>query len=160
MDAAASVVLQRRIDWVDTDAAGIYHHSTVWRLVEAAEATLHDRLGFRSETFGRTPRARIGAEFRRALYFYDVVDVWLGVQAVGRTSVTYAFELRVIPPGRPQHRDGYEVAVLGDLVTVLLDRPRGALMAWPQAWREQLLHAGAQEPELLAQPAEGRATPR
>lgn len=143
-------MLQRRIDWLDTDAAGIYHHSTLWRLVEAAEATLHDRLGFRSETFGRTPRARIGAEFRRALYFYDMVDVWLGVQAVGRTSVTYAFEVRC----------GGEVAVLGELVTVLLDRPRGALMAWPQPWRAQLLHAGPQAPELLVEAQEGRATPR
>ncbi len=146
---AASVVLQRRVDWLDTDAAGIYHHSTVWRLVEAAEATLHDRLGIRQETFGRTPRARIGAEFRKALYFYDVVDVWLGVQAVGRTSVTYAFELRV---------DG-EVAVLGELVTVLLDRPRGSLMAWPEPWRELLLHAGPQAPELLVEP-QGTVKPR
>jgi acyl-CoA thioesterase FadM len=147
----ASVVLQRRVDWVDTDAAGIYHHSTVWRLVEAAEATLHDRLGFRHETFGRTPRARIGAEFRRALYFYDVVDVWLGVRAVGRTSVTYAFELRI----------DNQVAVGGEVVTVLLDRPRGQLVAWPEPWREQLLHSGQQTPELLAEAQEGgKASPR
>lgn len=141
------MVLQRRIDWLDTDAAGHYHHSTLWRLVEAAEATLHDRLGFRQETFGRTPRARVSAEFRRVLYFYDVVDVWLGVHAVGRTSVTYAFELRT----------SGEAAVLGELVTVLLDRPRGELMAWPEPWREQLLGAGPQAPELLQ---EGSATPR
>jgi acyl-CoA thioesterase FadM len=146
----ASVVLQRRIDWLDTDAAGIYHHSAVWRLVEAAEATLHDRLGFRHETFGRTPRARVSAEFRRALYFYDVVDVWFGVQAVGRTSVTYDFELRV----------GGEVAVLGEVVTVLLDRPCGELLVWPEPWREQLLDAGPQAPERLVEAQEGSATPR
>jgi len=36
----ASVVVDRRVEWQDTDAAGHYHHSTVIRWVEAAEAVL------------------------------------------------------------------------------------------------------------------------
>jgi hypothetical protein len=52
----ASSTIPRRIEWIDTDARGIYHWVTVVRYVEAAEALLHDRLGIRQRTFGRTPR--------------------------------------------------------------------------------------------------------
>lgn len=135
----ASVVVQRRVDWADTDAAGYYHNTTVWRLMEAAEALLHDRLGIRSETFGRTPRVRATVEFRRALYFYDLVDVELAVVALGRTSVTYRFELRL----------GGEVAAAGEVVTVLIDRAGGRAIPWPDAWRAALAGAGAQRPEIL-----------
>ena len=38
--AHAAVLVQRRVEWPDTDAAGHYHHSTVVRWVEAAEAVL------------------------------------------------------------------------------------------------------------------------
>ena len=41
----ARVLLQRRIEWMDTDAAGIYHWTTAFRLAEAAEAVLHTALG-------------------------------------------------------------------------------------------------------------------
>lgn len=139
MSSAACVAVQRRIDWTDTDAAGIYHHSTVWRLVEAAEAVLHDRLGIRHETFGRTPRVRVSAAFRRPLAFWDLVDVTLTVAAVGRTAATYAFAL---------HCRG-ELAAEGEIVTVLLDAADGTTVAWPDAWRALLLEAGPQAPERI-----------
>ncbi len=37
----ASVALRRRIEWIDTDAAGIYHYTTTFRLAEVAEAVMH-----------------------------------------------------------------------------------------------------------------------
>jgi acyl-CoA thioesterase FadM len=135
----ASVVVQRRIDWMDTDAAGMFHNTTVWRLMEAAEATLHDRLGIRSQTFGRTPRVRSTVDFSLALAFYDLVAVELTVTAMGRSSATYRFDVR---------RDG-QLAASGEVVTVLLDQPGGRTTPWPEAWRERLLHAGAQRPELV-----------
>jgi acyl-CoA thioesterase FadM len=39
------VRLRRRTEWIDTDAAGIYHWTTVFRFAEAAEAALHTALG-------------------------------------------------------------------------------------------------------------------
>src|ERR687887_445643 len=56
----ARVVLRRRIEWMDTDAAGIYHWTTVFRLAEAAEAALHTALGIVDLTFGATPRVAPG----------------------------------------------------------------------------------------------------
>ena len=101
MDAPnpASIALRRRIEWMDTDAAGIYHWTTAFRLAEAAEAALHTALGFADITFGATPRVRVQADFTRSLRFNDAVDVTLAVAAVGRTSVRY--RLAIAHDGAP-----------------------------------------------------------
>src|SRR5256885_8355569 len=90
----ARVVLRRRIEWMDTDAAGIYHWTTVFRLAEAAEAALHTALGIADRTFGATPRLRASGDFRMPLRFNDVVDVRLEVASIGRTSLAQAVEVR------------------------------------------------------------------
>ncbi|HSK89957.1 MAG TPA: thioesterase family protein [Euzebyales bacterium] len=90
----AAITLERRLEWIDTDAAVRWHHSTVWRYAEAAEAELHRRLGIIDRTFGFTPRRRLEAEFHAPLQFDDVVTVDLRVTAVGRTSATYDVSLR------------------------------------------------------------------
>ena len=89
----ARIELQRRLEWIDTDAAVRWHHSVVWRWAEWAEAELHRRLGIVDVTVGATPRRRVEAEFVRAVTFDDLVDVTFEVEAVGRTSVTYAMAL-------------------------------------------------------------------
>jgi len=138
----ASIVVQRRIEWPDTDAAGHYHYSTVFRLAEAAEAALQRRLGIDiTQTFGRTPRVRVRADFESVLRFNDVVDVELAVAAVGSSSVAYRFEIR----------RGNGRAAFGEVVTVLLDRAGGRAQAWPPAWRELLLSGGPQPAERLVE---------
>ena len=47
-----------RVEWMDTDAAGIYHNSTVVRFVESAEAALVREWGLGSVYFPRVPRVR------------------------------------------------------------------------------------------------------
>ncbi len=49
----ASVVIERRVEWPDTDAAGHQPHSVVMRWVEEAEAALLERLGSRGCSGGR-----------------------------------------------------------------------------------------------------------
>src|SRR5919201_4635242 len=90
----ASIVVQRRIEWPDTDASGHYHNTAAFRFIEVAETTLLDRLGFVHEIYGRHPRVHIEADFLRPLRFRDLVDIELTVEAVGRTSVTYGFQMR------------------------------------------------------------------
>src|SRR5215211_1768662 len=85
----ARVTIRRRIEWMDTDAAGIYHWTTAFRLAEAAEAALHTELGIEELTFGATPRLSVAAEFKRSLRFNDEVDVALAVEHLGRTSIRY-----------------------------------------------------------------------
>jgi acyl-CoA thioesterase FadM len=91
----ASITMERRLEWPDTDAAVRWHHSTIWRYAEAAEAELHRRLGIIDQTFGFTPRRRLEAEFHAVVQFDEVVTVVLEVAAVGRTSATYELTLSV-----------------------------------------------------------------
>jgi acyl-CoA thioesterase FadM len=61
--AGASVTVRRPLEWMDTDAAGIWHYSTVIRFAEHAELTVHDQLGVTARTFGNTPRAHVAFDF-------------------------------------------------------------------------------------------------
>lgn len=136
-DDPARVTLLRRIEWGDTDAAGVYHWATVFRLVEAAEAVLHDRLGIRDYTFGTTPRVHVTCDFRGELSFFDAVRVELTVADVGRSSVRYAFTVA---------RKGEEAAAAeGELVAVHVSgQPGGSSAPWPDEIREKLAAGGEQ----------------
>jgi YbgC/YbaW family acyl-CoA thioester hydrolase len=131
-------MVQRRIEWSDTDASGFYHNTAAFRLMEAAESVLLSRLGLLEEIYGHLPRVRIEADFRRLLRFHDVVDVQLSVQGVGRSSLTYAFAIA---------RDG-KVCVEGTVVAVLVDG-EGRPARWTAGHRALLGRAGPQRPESI-----------
>lgn len=130
----ARIVLRRRIEWIDTDAAGIYHWTTVLRLAEAAEAALHTALGITGRTFGVTPRVGVAVDFRRALRFNDEVALELSVATLGRSSVRYALTLTG-PDG---------VAAAGHITAVLVDAETQRATAWPDDMRRLLSSAGSQ----------------
>jgi YbgC/YbaW family acyl-CoA thioester hydrolase len=138
-EGPARIVMQRRIEWWDTDASGNYHNTAAFRLLESAETLLLARLGFLHEVYGRLPRAHVEADFRRPLGFHDLVDVDLRVHSLGRSSITYRVEIR----------RGDDVCVEITAVAVLLDEARGKPVEWPAAYRDRLLLAGTVAPELL-----------
>ncbi len=123
----ASISLERRIEWVDTDAAGRYHYATAFRLVEAAETSLMARLGL-EDIFPRMPRAHLEADFKRMVEFRDPIEVNLEVVSVGNSSVSYEFELL---------HEG-ELCVNGKLVAVLVD-PDGRPTRWSDEHRKLLM---------------------
>jgi acyl-CoA thioesterase FadM len=132
----ARIVLGRRIEWMDTDAAGIYHWTTVFRLAEAAEAALHTALGIADFTFGATPRVAVQARFSRSLRFNDPVQVALAVTRLGRTSVEYALAIT--------GEQGQ--AAEGSVKSCLIDRDTGRATPWPDEIRAKLSGAGTQQP--------------
>jgi acyl-CoA thioesterase FadM len=141
----ASILVQRRIEWSDTDASGAYHNSAAFSFIEVAETALLDRLGILDEVYGRLPRVRIEAEFLRPLWHRDLCDVELTVAAIGTTSITY--EVTISSLGRP--------CVRARSVAVLLDRIGGSPVNWSDEYRRLLERAGPQAPELLVDgPAE------
>lgn len=137
-EAPARIMVQRRIEWPDTDASGFYHNTAAFRFIEVAETALLERLGILADVYGRLPRVHVEADFSARLGFRDVVDIELWVEGVGTSSVDYRFEIR----------RGSEVAVRGTAVAVLLDDD-GAPTQWPQKFRDKLLSAGEQPPERL-----------
>jgi YbgC/YbaW family acyl-CoA thioester hydrolase len=137
--APASIVVQRRIEWPDTDASGYHHNTAAFRFIEVAETALLERLGFLDDVYGRLPRVHIEADFLRLLRFRDLLDIRLEVAEVGGTSVAYAFEM--VCRG--------EVAVRGRAVAVLLGKKSRRPVRWPATYRHLLLAAGPQAPERL-----------
>jgi acyl-CoA thioester hydrolase len=131
-------MVRRRIEWSDTDASGRWHNTAGFRLIEVAETALLERLGILDDVYGRLPRVHVDAHFSSRLEFHDVVDAVIEVTAVGKSSVSYRFELR----------RGLEVAMRATVVAVLLD-PDGRPAPWPQRYRDLLLRSGSQASEQL-----------
>ena len=135
----ASITIQRRIEWSDTDASGAWHNSAAFNIMESAEVALLDALGMREDIYGRHPRVHIEADFLAPLWFRDVVDCEVRVAKVGRSSVTYDVEIR----------RGDEMCARGRLVAVLLDHIGGTSQPWPDDYRRLLEAAGPQLGERL-----------
>lgn len=114
--------MQRRLEWVDTDAAGHWHNATLWRFVEEAEARLHRELGIIDVTFGHTPRRHVEADFHLPLRFDRTATVSLRVVAVGRTSATYEVDVT----------DGDAPIASAQVVVVFIDGD-GRPSPWPDA---------------------------
>lgn len=127
----ASVTVRRRIMWFDTDASTKYHNTAPLRLMEEAEAALLDGVGLVKEVYGWLPRAHVTVDYRRPVRFWDEVEVSVQVREVGRSSITYGFEIR---------RAG-EPCADGTVVAVLIDED-GTPRPWPEDWRRRLLDAG------------------
>jgi YbgC/YbaW family acyl-CoA thioester hydrolase len=87
----------RRVEFADTDMAGIVHFSNFFRYMEAAEVEFLRARGvsvaleWEGQKLG-FPRVAASCDFVRPARFQDVLDVEVRVHKVGRKSVTYAFE--------------------------------------------------------------------
>ena len=125
---APSVTVERRIEFVDTDATGRYHYATAMRLFEVGEVELLDSLGLLEEIYESMPRARVEFNYHRVLRFRDRVESTVSIESLGRTSVTFGFELR----------SGGELCVEGRLVAVYVDE-NGDPRPWSEDQRGRLL---------------------
>lgn len=125
-------VFRTQVEWIDTDAAGIYHNSTVVRFVEAAEARLMAGHGLH-DYFAAAPRVRYEVDFAAPLFFGQRVTATVELVHVGTTSMTFDFEVwGEAFQGRPR-----TCAARGRYVTVHIDRAhregaRGT--PWPADW--------------------------
>src|SRR5262245_47730678 len=88
---------QRRVEFHDTDMAGIVHFANFFRFMEVAEVEFLRSRGLHvSWRDGATrhgfPRVSAACDFLKPARFEDVLDVAVTVEQVGRKSVTYAHE--------------------------------------------------------------------
>src|SRR5712692_4239622 len=88
-----------RVEFHDTDMAGMVHFSNFFRYMEEAEVAFLRSLGlhvsWREEAarFG-FPRVSAACDYLKPARFEDVLDVAVTIEQVGRKSVTYAHEFR------------------------------------------------------------------
>ncbi len=87
----------RRVEFADTDMAGIAHFANFFRWMESAEvAFLRSRgvsvvLPWEGEQLS-FPRVAASCDYLKPVRFDDLLEVTVAVERVGRSSITYAFE--------------------------------------------------------------------
>jgi 2-aminobenzoate-CoA ligase len=146
LETPASIRIQRRIEWSDTDASGHWHNTAAFRMIEWAETALFERLGLLDDVYGHLPRVNISIDFKELLDHRDLVDVNLAIVEVGGSSITYDFWIE---------RDGKECVKAK--VVAALRAPDGARRTWSDEHRRLLATAGPQSPELLIVPERATA---
>ncbi len=86
----------RRVEFRDTDMAGIMHFSAFFTTLESVEHEFLRSLGLSvvmeddSGPLG-WPRVSAGCDFRGAVKFEDVLNIELSIARLGEKSVTYQF---------------------------------------------------------------------
>jgi acyl-CoA thioester hydrolase len=81
-----------RVAWADTDAGGRIHFTAALRYAELAETSLRRRIGLLAD-WGDYPRRHVEAEYLTVLRFEDEVGVRIRPERVGRTSITWTWEI-------------------------------------------------------------------
>lgn len=88
---------QRRVEFRDTDTAGIVHFSNFFAYMEQAEHALLRSvgLGVICEVDGQNiswPRVNAECNYRNAIKFEEIIDVEVSVTKIGTKSLTYGFK--------------------------------------------------------------------
>jgi YbgC/YbaW family acyl-CoA thioester hydrolase len=124
---------QRRVEFSDTDMAGIMHYSNFFRFMETAEHGFFRSLGFtiapRQFEAGHSkvgwPRVHASCDYHQPLRFEDLVEIHLLVAEKKSKAITYQFRFRKLDGGEAR-----EVA-RGRLTVVCVgyDEKSGAMKA-------------------------------
>ncbi len=111
----------RRVEFNETDMAGIVHFSNFFKYMETVEHAFWRSLGYSvilpnyNPPLG-LPRVHASCDYKRPLRFEDVVELHMKVTAKTRRSISYEIRFRRIEPGPPE-----EVAI-GHLTVVCVQK--------------------------------------
>lgn len=124
--------MTHRVEFAETDMAGIMHFANFFRLMERTEHAFLRSLGFsvHMEYEGRTygwPRVHASCDYRQPLRFEDLVEVQLRVREKKPRALTYEFVFRK-PDG-----EGFAEVARGAItaVCVTMDAESGRMKAAP-----------------------------
>ena len=87
---------RRRVQFAETDLAGIVHFSTMFRYVEEAEHALWRSAGLTIAERGSDlgwPRLNAALEFRNPLRFEEEFEVWMRIAALKTRTIEYEVTL-------------------------------------------------------------------
>ena len=123
---ASEFKVVRRVEFSETDMAGIVHYSNFFRYMEAAEHEFFRSLGFSVVTSQVDPpvgwpRVHAECDYQLPLRFEDEIEIHLLVSEKRSKSLTYAFRFRKLNASPP-----VEVA-RGSLTVVCVTHDRGQM---------------------------------
>jgi acyl-CoA thioester hydrolase len=93
---ASAFSITRRVEFGDTDMAGIMHFSNFFRFMEVAETAFLRSRGLsvawtdNGQRFG-FPRVSARCDFQKPLRFEDEVTITVSIEKLGTKSLTYRF---------------------------------------------------------------------
>jgi 4-hydroxybenzoyl-CoA thioesterase/acyl-CoA thioester hydrolase len=87
---------RRRVEFRDTDAAGIAHFSNFFLYMEQAEHEMLRSVGLSvlehdSEGALSWPRVSVSCDYRRPVRFEDELEIEVSIERLGEKSITYLF---------------------------------------------------------------------
>lgn len=138
---------RHRVEFADTDMAGIMHFANFFRFMERTEHAFLRSLGtsvharHEDATYG-WPRVHVECDYRKPLRFEDEFEVELRVREKREKALVYDFVFR-----KGENGTGEEVA-RGSFTTVCvsLDRETGEMKALPiPAWLAEQIEAAGPE---------------
>ena len=139
----------RRVEFSETDAAGIVHYSNFFRYMEVAEHGFFRSLGYsvimhHFDPPVGWPRVHAECEYRQPLRFEDEVEIHLLVSEKKSKSLSYLFKFRKMNGPKP-----VEVA-RGSLTVVCVTKQADGKMAAAQIPKEFADKIEVAPAELLA----------
>lgn len=125
--------LRRRIEFSETDMAGIVHFSNFFRYMEMAEHAFLRSLGFsvhphETKEYSGWPRVHADCDFKQPVRFEDEIEVHLQVVRKGKKSLSYYVTISRCENGQP-----VAVAATGNLTCVCMrkDAETGQMIGIP-----------------------------
>ena len=139
---------RRRVEFADTDVAGIMHFSNFYRFMEVAEHAFYRSLGFSVHPFRHGagtggpnvgwPRVHASADFRLPLHFEEEVEIELLIEDLRNKTIHYYFQFWK----NPDSPDERALAATGRFTVVCVsfdaETRRMKAVAIPEEWRETL----------------------
>ena len=94
---ATGFTTTRRVEFGDTDMAGIVHFANFFRYMEAAETDFLRSRGLSvswldGDTRYGFPRVSTGCDFQKPAKFEDVLTIAVTIEKIGRKSLSYRFD--------------------------------------------------------------------
>jgi acyl-CoA thioester hydrolase len=125
---------RRRVEFAETDLAGIAHFAMMFRYMEEAEHALWRAAGMSIAKAGENvgwPRIAASLDFKSPLFFEDEFDVVVTIEKISRSTIAYRHQLM---------RGGTLIAE-GTMTAVHVDKKPGEPLksaAIPQAIADRL----------------------
>jgi acyl-CoA thioester hydrolase len=130
----------RRVEFSETDMAGIVHFSNFFRYMETAEHGFFRHLGFSVVTNQVDPpvgwpRVHAQCDYRQPLHFEDEVEIHLLVSEKKSKSLSYVFKFRKLNASSP-----VEIARGALTVVCVTKQPNGRMAAThiPKVFADQI----------------------
>ncbi len=139
---------RRRVEFADTDVAGIMHFSNFFRFMEVAEHAFYRSLGFSVHPFRHGsdsdgpnvgwPRVHASADFRLPLHFEEEIEIELLIEELRNKTIHYCFQFWK----HPDSSEDRALAATGRFTVVCVsfdaETRRMKAVAIPEEWREKL----------------------